>query len=578
MLIKPPKLQYAVFTAAFAAFASYGISNVSHADSNVFAAETQVSSAVSPALEESPMTGQFLHTPTQGIRYSTDTQVGTTDSNGHFQYLENEVVSFYIGDLKLGDAAGNSIVSIFDLVEGADVFTGNAVRQAIDRSTPFNRAINIATLLQTLDRDNNPDNGVALPFPVTQLFSADAINFDQQWDEFRSDLGLRGALTEGKNSGLLKKSLQILQPSRVLRQVYQGLGVDIQLRPDARILKSSIDGIEETVMEYDSEGRLLVEDILMDGEQTIHNYYGGFDANGNLTVEGGVIYIAGDPNSTPIPVVTNSRFDRHGNLVEMAIGEPSANDPEQIESVQLTLLYQYNDLGQRTRMIIDQIGTGFVAGAVNYKYNSKGFLIAIKEDVDLDGVTDKETRFEHDAIGRVILALLDENADGNNDLITTTAYDQFGNITNQEIHSVAADVMTPVSAEVNLYDSVGNLEHKALFSGGSDQPDTTQAYEYDANGNLLSQQSFAAEVLFESQTYEYDSADNLTLREVDEDGDGSTDATYVHELANDVDPWWTLFPQSSAEEAVLGGSINTWMLLLLGAVGAARYSRKTDAV
>ena len=210
MVVKSSKLRRMMFTAAFATFTGY---NVCHASSDEFFPEAnstdRINTSTSLTDEETILTGQFLHTPTQAVRYTTATQAGVTDANGHFQCLEGEVVSFFIGGLLLGETAGNSNVSIFNWVEGADAVTGNALRQSIDKSIPFNRVINIATLLQTLDRDNNAENGVTLTLPVTQLFEADSVHFDKRWDKFKADLGLRSVLAAGKSAGLIHNAVQI---------------------------------------------------------------------------------------------------------------------------------------------------------------------------------------------------------------------------------------------------------------------------------------------------------------------------------------------------------------------------------
>ena len=548
MVVKSSKLRRMMFTAAFATFTSY---NVCHASSDEFFPEAnstdRINTSISLTAEETILTGQFLHTPTRGVRYTTATQAGITDANGHFQYLEGEVVSFFIGGLLLGEATGNSNVSIFDLVEGADAVTGNALRQSIDKSIPFNRVINIATLLQTLDRDNNAENGVTLTLPVTRLFEADSVHFDKRWDKFKADLGLRSALAAGKSAGLIHNAVQIRQPWRALRQVYQELGVEVLLRPYSRTIETEGELSTELEYAYDSEGlQIQAQEYDSHGNQTL-GYYNiiilGFEITGSLL----------------------GQYDNNGNLSRIQAGLPGYND----------IIYRYNDLGQRLLMLSSSNDEP-VSNAIKYKYNSKGLLIRLTEDSNGDGLTNNTTRFRYDTHDQIILKQEDSDFDGTTDLTTASAYDQSGNMIRQEVTETIEGEIIAVSLDVFFYNANGSIVRKELYSDGNDLPDTSHQYGYDANGNLVLEESFDAEGLYQTQSYEYDLNDNLTHKMIDKDGDGFNDVNITYELAADVEPWWTLFPNASTPEIILGGSVNKWMLLLLSAMGALRLVRKSE--
>ena len=554
MVVKSSKLRRMMFTAAFATFTGY---NVCHASSDEFFPEAnstdRINTSISLTAEETILTGQFLHTPTQGVRYTTATQAGITDANGHFQYLEGEVVSFFIGGLLLGEATGNSNVSIFDLVEGADAVTGNALRQSIDKSIPFNRVINIATLLQTLDRDNNAENGVTLTLPVTQLFEADSVHFDKRWDKFKADLGLRSALAAGKSAGLIHNAVQIRQPWRALRQVYQGLGVEVLLRPYSRTIETEGELSTEVEYAYDSEGlQIQLQEYDSHGNQTL-NYY--------------KLIILFTEFTAPVFY----QYDSNGNLSRVQTSPELSN----FGFPYYDIAYQYNDLGQRLLMLVSSNDEP-VSNAITYEYNSKGLLIRLTEDSNGDGLTNNTTRFRYDTHDQIILKQEDSDFDGTTDLTTASAYDQSGNMIRQEVTETIEGEIIAVSLDVFFYNANGSIVRKELYSDGNDLPDTSHQYGYDANGNLILEESFDAEGLYQTQSYEYDLNDNLALKMIDKDGDGVNDINITYELAADVEPWWTLFPNASTPEIILGGSVNKWMLLLLSAMGALRLVRKSE--
>lgn len=133
--------------------------------------------------------GVFLDSAVEGLRYETGTREGMTDAQGTFQYLSDETVSFYVGDVLLGSATGAPVLTPVDLVSGASNFTHTGVT-------------NIARFLQTLDNDGDPFNGIRiLPAVFAALLDQD-IDFDRGIDEFENDPAI-GDLIEAITGGHL---------------------------------------------------------------------------------------------------------------------------------------------------------------------------------------------------------------------------------------------------------------------------------------------------------------------------------------------------------------------------------------
>lgn len=96
--------------------------------------------------------GIFLDAPVQGLDYAnvsssgtTDTR-GITDDKGTFHCNPGDTITFSAGNVTLGSAPCASVITPVDLVPGAD--TDNPQVQAI------------ASFLQSMDNDGDPDNGV----------------------------------------------------------------------------------------------------------------------------------------------------------------------------------------------------------------------------------------------------------------------------------------------------------------------------------------------------------------------------------------------------------------------------------
>ena len=101
--------------------------------------------------------GQFIDSVVSGLRYETTSTSGFTDTQGAFSYQNGEFIRFYVGDIFIGGALGQAIITPVELVTGA-----------IDESST--QVQNIAMFLQTIDDDGNEANGIN----ITQLANAAA--------------------------------------------------------------------------------------------------------------------------------------------------------------------------------------------------------------------------------------------------------------------------------------------------------------------------------------------------------------------------------------------------------------------
>lgn len=108
--------------------------------------------------------GQFKDSLVEGIKFDTPTQSGLTDSAGSFTYRKGEIVTLSLGGVVLGSAPGAELITPINLVPGA---------QDENNET----ALNIARLLQSLDLDGNPDNGITIPAVVRTEMANISLDF-----------------------------------------------------------------------------------------------------------------------------------------------------------------------------------------------------------------------------------------------------------------------------------------------------------------------------------------------------------------------------------------------------------------
>ena len=119
-----------------------------------------------PVNNKVELTGQFVDSAVAGLKYITSSGLtGATDGTGAFSYKDGDSVSFYLGDILLGEAAGAPLITPVDLVAGATDETNSTV-------------MNIAALLQTLDEDSDPSTGITISGAVFMAAKGKSINFN----------------------------------------------------------------------------------------------------------------------------------------------------------------------------------------------------------------------------------------------------------------------------------------------------------------------------------------------------------------------------------------------------------------
>lgn len=127
-------------------------------------------------------TGVFIDEAVEGLTFISGDQMGVTDADGTFTYEIGSDVMFSIGGIVIGIAEGSSIITPVDLVSGAEDEMDSTVT-------------NIARLLQTLDDDGNPDNGILITENVTDAAANIVIDFSLSVNEFSEDGDVQVAIT-----------------------------------------------------------------------------------------------------------------------------------------------------------------------------------------------------------------------------------------------------------------------------------------------------------------------------------------------------------------------------------------------
>lgn len=126
--------------------------------------------------------GTLTDAPIQGVAYSTSSGVtGTTDANGRYAYNAGDTVTFKLGSLTLGAVPATGIISPIQLAAG-----------------DATKLQNILVLVQSLDSDGNPSNGITISAASAAAVTS-SVNLSQASMAFAStaNTGLTTAMAAG---------------------------------------------------------------------------------------------------------------------------------------------------------------------------------------------------------------------------------------------------------------------------------------------------------------------------------------------------------------------------------------------
>ena len=139
-----------------------------------------------------PATGKLMDAAVSGVNYSTSSKItGITDKDGIYKYNHGDTVEFKLGSLVLGKTEATAIVTPINLA-------GDSIP----------RLQNLLVLLQSLDSDSEPENGISISAVAAAAVGAD-INLDNDPDTFAASSALQNVRQKAGIEGEIKGSAEI---------------------------------------------------------------------------------------------------------------------------------------------------------------------------------------------------------------------------------------------------------------------------------------------------------------------------------------------------------------------------------
>ena len=135
-----------------------------------------------------PRTGVLLDSPVANIGYRTYaagssviSQQGVTNDKGEYTYLAGESVTFFIGALEFPATTANGVLTPLDLADTTD--------------PQDTTVVNMLRLLQTLDKDGDPDNGITITDGAKAV--AVPVNFNLNLSDFAASAAVTDLISNG---------------------------------------------------------------------------------------------------------------------------------------------------------------------------------------------------------------------------------------------------------------------------------------------------------------------------------------------------------------------------------------------
>lgn len=445
-------------------------------------------------------TGVFTDSPVKGLYYETKTQSGLTNEAGEFKYIEGESITFKLGGSVLGVSKAQEIITPFTLTGVKALLRQQEITNAFLSQTPnsYEKAINIATLLQGLDQDGDHENGIDLGNAHTELANL-TIPLLVKASGFTANLHYINARN-------IMQTSHPLSFVTAAANLYDSLEIQIESNLVSRLTNNANNTFFENIeFEYDDQSRVsaIKYDRNNDGQAETTQAF-TYDQNGRLQT----IF-----NSSTNTTQTLS-YDINNNL----IGRSTVDG----NSVSINEAFEYQNT-QLTKFSLDKTSDGVDDFTTQYNYDDNNTLTGYAIDEDGDNQADKAVSM---TIKNGKVSRFTEMNQNSTAIDIAYTYDNKGNRIGQNIQT--ADSNTNFTNAKFFYDANNNLIRYELDKDLDGKADYIESYKYNKNkqrthyrrdNNANGKWDFMAQ-------YFYDINGNRVKMIEDSDGNGIVDKTW----------------------------------------------------
>ena len=505
--------------------------------------------------ESDILSGKLVDLMIEGLSYQTASQSGKTNSQGNFSYKAGETVSFFIGDIAIGEAMANPEVTTFELVGISDPstvtfgITQNLRERKYDEYSradegaseiqsrkvyEFDKLSNLIVLLTAIDEDGTFENGVRIPEKLNELTLNKTLGISEKSIfDFKSQFINSNLLNDAVNSGIWAKAPELIDPMDALDNFYLMIGQPSKLPVNTKVLTdSNNDGVVESYTEtkFNEMGNISGyykdndNDGVLDSAVEID-----FDHNGNVTT-----WKSDNNGDGVFESYTSSNYSYYEDGVKSSESSVSEYDSDN-DGVRETVVKQTREYDTDGRVTLhdsdEKPGTIFYfTKTYTYTDNIGGYIEKVDTDADRDGDVDVTKELHYDKNDRLIFSEFDPSQNSSSiayqsdNSTVTYQYDSNGNLTYHEQDTNADG--TPEVALTKTYDAYGNLAEEVYSRSDYDRVQSWER-EYDSKGNTLTLKYvdlYSPDNNY-FQTSAYDSKNRVIATTTDKNIDGSIDSS-----------------------------------------------------
>ena len=341
--------------------------------------------------------GIFRDSEVAGLTYETETKSGVTDSEGKFEFMEGETVTFSVGGIVIGSGAASEEMTPISIAT-----TENA-------SLDTQEVKNIAAFLQSLDSDSDPSNGITITEDIAAAITIDAIDFTQPIEQLLGEMVAEINLTTNSALEVVYPEEATIHLAETIGETYEA-GVDVfsSFIPTLESWKSVPSTSVYWIHETNSEGQLVsstmyekfpervlyeinylefTDNLPTKYEQTSYYYY----STGEQTEE--AIVEVGYNEDKTVKSFAKTRNDGTF-LTNLVISELDTNNRmtealyyNENNEFSFREVYELSEDGNVvTRTVYDAITGGNVQGVTEFTFTEFG-------DIDVEVITDRRGTF-----------------------------------------------------------------------------------------------------------------------------------------------------------------------------------------
>ncbi|NNE18678.1 MAG: hypothetical protein HKN10_09390 [Myxococcales bacterium] len=451
--------------------------------------------------------------PVAGVHYQTETHEGLTDEQGRFFYEPGEDVSFRVGSTHLGEAPAQPLFTPFELVPEAEIVTGTGPIERALEEPAFQRVLNWEMLVESLDVDGDPSNGIEISAAVSELLEEVELELDVHPKELARSFALRKVLADAREA--FGETRAVVSADRAASNLYAGLEIDPQIY---QVVSSEFDRdiagtIDRThTVTYDEAG-YMVRHV---------QHLAGFGRNGEPYRVETWQY---DEERRPVELIRKTGdVESFARWAYSASGQRETFESGDIGYEGLNLeRWGHDEYGNTVLHERDRNGDGTLDPSEAYAYDEAGRIV-LTERFSAAGEFTSAVAYEYDEAGRLgVISHIGREGDVGR--VETREYDEAGRKVRQQV-TYTGDV-NPDQLTTFEYDEAGRLTREERDDGNDGTADFVRTFGYDDDGNLVYEETDeGADRLNVATTRRYyDAEGKITRSEGDSDGDGRVDWT-----------------------------------------------------